>query len=167
MRVVAGAAAWLAGERARASAPAWTCAIHQQTRNTRWGPVGRKWWPSSRKRRRVKAYAGHPRIALPAPASPGARPLADVIGGFRAAPGFADEPLGLAEVSRLLYFTNGVTQPPLLRAAPSAGKLYAGEIYLVAQRVTELEPGVYYYAPPIHALVPIRPGPRIDAVRDG
>jgi SagB-type dehydrogenase family enzyme len=112
----------------------------------------------------VKAYEGYERIALPVPASPGARPLADVMAGFRAAPGFAGEPLELAQISRLLYFTNGVTQPPILRAAPSAGQLYAGEIYIVAQRVRDLEPGVYYYEPPNHALVPIRPGPRIDAV---
>ena len=164
MRVLAATTAWLAGGNARAAEPEWTCEIHQQTRNTRLGPVGRKWWPTSRKWRRVKAYAGHERIALPAPTSPGERPLVDVIDGFQVADGFAKQPLGLAELSRLLQFTNGVTQKPILRAAPSAGALYAGEIYVIAQRVTGLEPGVYYYAPPGHALVPIRSGPRIDAV---
>ena len=112
----------------------------------------------------MKAYVGRGRIALPAPASSGARSLAEVIDGFQVAPGFADEPLGLAELSRLLYFTNGVTQPPILRAAPSAGSLYAGEIYIVAQRVTGLEPGVYYYTPLVHALVPIHSGPRMGVV---
>jgi len=166
MHALAGTAAWLAGGKARASEPEWTCEIHQQTRNTRLGPVGRKWWPASRKRRRAKAYAGYERIALPAPASLAAASLADVIDGFRVADGFAREALGLAELSRLLHFTNGVTQPPILRAAPSAGALYAGEIYILAQRVTGLDPGVYYYAPPGHALVRIRPGPAIDAVSE-
>jgi SagB-type dehydrogenase family enzyme len=165
MQVLAGMAAWLVGVRARAAEPMWTSEIHQQTRNTRLGPVGRKWWPVSRTRRRTKAYKGHERIALPAPANPGARSLADVIGDFRAADGFAEEALGLNDLSRLLYFTNGVTEPPTLRAAPSAGALYAGEIYLVAERVKGLERGVYYYAPLSHELVPIRQAQGIDAVQ--
>ncbi len=121
MRVLAETAAWLAGGSARAAEPAWTCEIHQQTRNTRLGPVGRKWWPQSRKTRRAKAYAGLERIRLPTPASAAARSLADVIGDFRAGEGFADEALGLTDLSRLLYFTNGVTEPPILRAASPAG----------------------------------------------
>lgn len=167
MRVFAGGVAWLAGGPARAEAAAWTCEIHQQTRNTLLGPVGRKWWPARRSRRRTKAYVGHERLALPAPTAAGGRSLAGVISGFRVGEGFADAPLDLAGVSRLLHFGNGVTQPPRLRAAPSAGAQYAGEIYLVARDVTGLAQGVYYYTPPGHALVRLQSGPRMEAVCSG
>jgi SagB-type dehydrogenase family enzyme len=111
-----------------------------------------------------------PRIPLPAPAAPQTRALAQVLSDFRAAEGLAAAPLVLAELTRLLHFTNGVTSQwgagdgLKLRAAPSAGALYAGEIYVVAERVVGLDPGVYYYSPLHHDLVSIRPGPRLGDV---
>jgi SagB-type dehydrogenase family enzyme len=45
-----------------------------------------------------------------------------------------------------------------LRAAPSAGALYAGEVYLVAERVRGLAPALYYYAVVDHQLVELRLG---------
>lgn len=165
MRALAGAAAWFAGGSACAPEPGWTCEIHQQTRNTPLGPVGRNWWPAKRKRQIAKSYAGRKRVVLPAPEAFETRPLVDVIGKFRVAEGFSDKGLSRIQLSRLLHFTNGVTHPPLLRAAPSAGAQYAGEIYVVVERVTDLEPGVYYYHPPSHSLVPIRRGPLTEELR--
>jgi SagB-type dehydrogenase family enzyme len=68
---------------------------------------------------------------------------------------FSPEPLSFMELSSLLHLTGGLTgqyskQP--LRAAPSAGALYPVEIYLSVQRVTGLEPGLYHYGAPDHAL---------------
>ena len=45
-----------------------------------------------------------------------------------------------------------------MRAAPSAGALYAGEVYVVAERVRELAPGSYYYDVRQHALVQLERG---------
>ena len=170
MRILAGAIGLLAGGSSPGGARDWTHAIHQATRNTRFGPVGalRPRLPPSP--RRYKPYAGAPRIPLPAPEAPEVRALAQVLADFRAADGLAAAPLALAELSRLLHYTNGVTggwdrrDDLRLRAAPSAGALYAGELYVVAERVVGLGAGVYYYSPLQHDLVLIEGGPRLAEV---
>jgi SagB-type dehydrogenase family enzyme len=56
------------------------------------------------------------------------------------------EPLDLAEVSQLLWATQGVTSAAGLRTAPSAGALYPLELYLVTAA------GFYRYEPDGHCL---------------
>ncbi|MCK6460777.1 MAG: SagB/ThcOx family dehydrogenase [Planctomycetes bacterium] len=81
--------------------------------------------------------------------------------------------LALPELSRLLYFGNGVTgmiriqenTGQLLRAAPSAGALYPTEIYVAVRSVAGLEPGLYNYQVPAHELVRLWEGDQIDALR--
>lgn len=77
---------------------------------------------------------------------------------------------GLAEISRLLYFTNGVTammrMPDggrhLFRAAPSAGALYPTELYLTIRDLPELPEGIYNYQVNNHTLVPVWEGAVYD-----
>jgi len=72
------------------------------------------------------------------------------------------EPFGLSEISRLLYFTHGVTavlqytsgQTLHMRAAPTAGGLYPTEIYLAARGLPVIEDGIYNFLAKEHALVP-------------
>ena len=85
---------------------------------------------------------------------------------------FPLEPLGgppwrLEHVSRLLYFTNGVTrvvphpgspEPLSMRAAPSAGALYPTEIYLVCSELEDLEPGAYNFQVKDHSLITVWDG---------
>jgi len=81
--------------------------------------------------------------------------------------------MGLAELSRLLYFGNGITgmiryqddAGQLLRAAPSAGALYPTEIYAAVRTVPGLEPGLYNYQAPTHELVRLWEGDQLDALR--
>jgi SagB-type dehydrogenase family enzyme len=170
MRVLAGAIGLLAGGSSSGDSRDWTHEIHRATRNTRFGPVGALRPRLPRAPRRSKAFAGAPRIPLPAPEALQARALAQVLSDFGGATGLAAAPLTLAELTRLLHYTNGVTGGwgagggLKLRAAPSAGALYAGEIYVVAERVVGLEAGVYYYSPLRHDFVSIEPGPRLAEV---
>jgi SagB-type dehydrogenase family enzyme len=137
--------------------------VHRATRNTWHGPTAIGSLLTERPRPE-KPYPGAPRIALPHAAALAPLPLADAAqaGPARA---FSGEPIALGVLSSLLKLTNGVTgfipgsdPPELRRAAPSAGALYAGEVYVVAERVAGLAPGVYSYAVAEHALVSIRAG---------
>lgn len=170
MRVLAGVLGLLGGRGASAASSDWTGEIHRETRNTALGPVGLLRPRMPRRVRRTKDYPAAPRVALPAPAAERTRSLAQVVASYREARALAPEPLALTELSRLLHYANGVTGKSAgdgfeLRAAPSAGALYAGEVYVVAERVAGLEPGVYYYDPIRHDLVSIRAGAQLDAVR--
>jgi SagB-type dehydrogenase family enzyme len=70
-----------------------------------------------------------------------------------------EEYKSLEKLSKLLYYTNGVTaivpySPPLLlRAAPSAGGLYPTEIYIVAKNYTGLKDGIYNFQVKTHSLI--------------
>jgi SagB-type dehydrogenase family enzyme len=73
---------------------------------------------------------------------------------------------GLADVSRLLFGTNGVTAilpfpdgtRHYLRAAPSAGALYPTEIYVALRDIPGVADGIYSYLVRDHALVPVWEG---------
>lgn len=66
---------------------------------------------------------------------------------------YAQAPLSLAEVSRLLWAAGGVVSSEGRRTIPSAGALYPLELHLVAGEVESLEPGRYRYRPEGHLLV--------------
>ena len=147
--------------------------IHRITRNTRAGAIGR-WltsWGSVQPP--AKEYAGSARVALPAVVAGSSRSLAATVRGFAPAAGFEAREIPLATLARLLHQTNGITGELVvksgrvpLRAAPSAGALYAGEVYVAAERVRGLAPGLYHFAVLERALVRLREGPTLSEVAD-
>lgn len=83
--------------------------------------------------------------------------LFDAIAGRKSRRRFSADYLNLAELSFLLWSTQGIRDilgpGTALRTVPSAGCRHPFETYLLVTRVTDLEPGVYRYLPIEHALV--------------
>lgn len=167
LQLVAGAVAGVAPLRSAAipSEPL-VLRVHRATHNTRAGAIGRALWPPGDPPSSVAAQRGRTRVRLPVAGLLDGPPLAGVARYFAPAARVDSGELRLEMLARLLYLTNGVTRPGRvpLRAAPSAGALYAGEVYVVAERVSGLEPGVYAYQVPGHALVRLASGSRLAAV---
>jgi SagB-type dehydrogenase family enzyme len=164
-RLLGSTIALLSGGRSSASEREGPLAIHHATRNTLLGAVGSRLPRLGGPPSPFKVYSGFDRLALPTFRSKPSLPLRQAIATAAGPERFEVKPIPLSCLSRILHFTNGVTSGAEssssafgLRAAPSAGALYAGEVYLVAERVRGLAEGVYYYAVEEHELVALRSG---------
>ena len=105
-------------------------------------------------------------IALPDPVTAGGEAMRDVMASRRSVRHFTDEKVTLQELSQLLWAAQGVTNTKGWRTVPSAGAKFPIEIYVVADRVEGLEPGLYHYRVGAHELALIRsPAEKIDLQR--
>ena len=102
--------------------------------------------------------AGAVVVALPAAdtLTPAELPLVEAIRQRRSHRRYTDAALTLAELSFLLWATQGVREARdsarVFRTVPSAGCRHALETYLVVSRVEGLAPGLYRYQPLEHQL---------------
>ncbi|MBM3296921.1 MAG: SagB/ThcOx family dehydrogenase [Candidatus Aminicenantes bacterium] len=132
-------------------------------------PAGRLDW--ARRPPAFKSYPGAPRVALPPPdpAASLARPLGDALRARRSVRSYSPRSLSTAELSTLLWASQGISrleQGFAFRTAPSAGALYPIETYVSAQNVAGLEAGLYHHDVREHALELVRPGdPRHSLAR--
>jgi SagB-type dehydrogenase family enzyme len=166
-RAGAASLALLLGQRAGATTDETALGIHRATRNTWQGAIGARLRAYRRPPGRFKAYPGQPRLALPAARFEAGRPIFAALKDCVGAPGFEGTGLTPEELARLLFLTNGVTDRSgriALRAAPSAGALYAGEVYIVIERARGLAAGVYAYHAGHHDLVRLREGSFLSEV---
>jgi len=102
-----------------------------------------------------KRYPEAHRIPLSDPATRGGAPLWDVVQQRRSERRFQDAPLTEAELSQVLWASQGVTRAGRgvdFRAAPSAGALYPVETYVVIHDVDGIDPGLYHYDVAHHQL---------------
>ncbi len=98
------------------------------------------------------------RVPLPPPDEGGPAPLDlySLIRNRRSRRRFLPDPLGRAQLSFLLWATQGVKetlhQAATIRTVPSAGARHAFETYLMANRVDGVARGLYQYLPGDHSL---------------
>jgi SagB-type dehydrogenase family enzyme len=108
-----------------------------------------------------KNYPDAAKIKLEPPETKGGKLLWEAINLRRSIRYFRNIPLHNAELSQLLWASQGITQKHMgyqFRAAPSAGALYPVETYLSVQMVEGIEPGIYHYSVRGHELELIRRG---------
>jgi SagB-type dehydrogenase family enzyme len=93
-------------------------------------------------------------VKLPPPAYQGSMSVPEALKKRRTVRQFSNKELDLAEVSQLLWGTDGISDPRGLRTAPSAGATYPLDFYLVVgeRGVAGLAPGLYHYRPDSHSL---------------
>jgi SagB-type dehydrogenase family enzyme len=122
-------------------------------------PGGRLDWNT--KPETYKRYPEAPRFELSRPAADGGPPLWEVIATRRSVRRYRGESITERELSQLLWACQGITArlPNIeLRAAPSAGALYPVETYVAIHEAGGLEPGIYHYSVPTHALEQLETG---------
>ncbi|WP_345786310.1 SagB/ThcOx family dehydrogenase [Thermocrinis sp.] len=99
-------------------------------------------------------------IKLPEPVIIGNLSVEEALYRRRSIREYLDTPLTLAEVSQLLWASQGITDQVYnkYRTAPSAGALYPLTVYLTAGRVEGLREGLYRYNPHRHEIIAISYG---------
>jgi SagB-type dehydrogenase family enzyme len=108
---------------------------------------------------RYKTYPHAESIELPNPRGFQGLSLETAIVTRRSQRDYTNAPLGLVNLSRLLYLAQGITQSEYeLRAVPSAGALYPLELYAIVHRAEGLAAGIYHYAVQTHKLERLQTG---------
>jgi SagB-type dehydrogenase family enzyme len=92
-------------------------------------------------------------IILPQPEKESEVSIEEAFSNRRSIREYKDEALSVKEISQILWSAQGITASQWGgRTAPSAGALYPLEVYLVVEKVENIEPGIYQYLPEGHKL---------------
>lgn len=108
-----------------------------------------------------KSYLDAKKIELPSAEIHGGPGLWQTIMERRSQRDFSGKPISKIQLSQLLWASQGITRQSQgfdFRAAPSAGALYPIETYLLLDKVTDIESGVYHYNVQQHYLEQLKTG---------
>jgi SagB-type dehydrogenase family enzyme len=137
---------------------AWT--YHQHSMRWLFNTLGRETdvWAEAT----FKEHPEAPMLRLPRAKMP-ATPLGDAMARRITCRSFSEVPLAVDDLSTVLHAAYGVgdtvhfgSREHLERPVPSGGGLYPLEVYVIAQRVSGIEAGIYHYVPLHHALEQLR-----------
>jgi SagB-type dehydrogenase family enzyme len=113
--------------------------------------------------RRVKPYTDRPKMQLPTALPPSSHSFDEVLLARTSARGFSNGTIDLDQLAKILRFSYGVTRdnaqgpfPRPFRVVPSGGALYPLELYIQADGVEGLDPGLYHYDAEDHSLDVLR-----------
>jgi len=95
----------------------------------------------------VKTVQIAPPVNLPPPSLRSNMSVEAALKNRRSRRDFTSDSLNLKQVGQMLWAAQGVTADWGGRTAPSAKEAYPLTVYLVANRVIDLNPGVYQYIP--------------------
>lgn len=115
----------------------------------------------SQKPELYKYYSGANQIRLPDVKQLDTAPLHKILETRKSIRKYSGKPVSIEKISYLLWASNGINRREenyQFRTAPSAGALYPIEIYILANNVDEIKPGIYHYAVREHILEEIAPG---------
>ncbi len=105
-------------------------------------------------------------IKLPDPSSEDPISLEEAIAERRSIRNYREGEISRSELSRLLWAAQGITGEGDKRAAPSAGATYPLELYIAAEEVEDLDPGLYRYQPEGHLLEMVLSGSLSNELQD-
>lgn len=110
----------------------------------------------------VQRYGSTDTVKLPEPKYNSKISIEKALLERRSVREYKNNSLALAEISQLLWASQGITDPRGFRTAPSAGALYPLEVYVVVGNVDNLPDGIYKYKPRGHELVLVAKGDKRD-----
>lgn len=105
-------------------------------------------------------------VALPEPVIDTGMNLMEAIESRRSVRNYSDTGISILQLSVILHSAQGVTSSRGYRAAPSAGATYPMTLYVLAEDVTGLEPGIYRYLPEDHVLEPVLSGNYLNELKE-